>query len=379
MKKVFMFVNVDWFFLSHRISLAKNAFQNGIDMRVYADLTGIKVTSEEDRYSLHRSPLSRSKKNFFSIISEFIKVYFLILKNKPDLIHAVTIKPIIFLGIVSRIIGIPFIGAVSGLGPVYNRETIFKRYRLRLVMMLYKYIFDSNSSAIICQNSHDKEILLNFKIGSQASIVTVSGSGVDLQKFKPIKQDKESPIILMACRILKEKGIYEFCSAAESFKANNNMKARFILAGPIDSESPSAIQEKNLRPLCEKSGVEYVGDRKDMNLLIASASIFILPSYYSEGLPKVLLEAAACGIPIITTDHPGCRDAILNEKTGILIEPHNSKALYSAILNLLSNPDRLIDMGKSARELAEKSFDENRVRETHYLLYEKYLNESLLS
>ncbi|MDC0509783.1 glycosyltransferase family 4 protein [Gammaproteobacteria bacterium] len=377
MKKVYMFVNVDWFFLSHRISLAKNAFQNGIDMSVYADLTGIEAISKDDKYSLNQSPLSRSKKNFLSVVVEFIKVYLLIHKNKPDLIHAVTIKPIIFLGIVSRIIGIPFIGAVSGLGPVFNHETIFNRFRLRLVMAIYRYIFNSKSSAIICQNSHDKEVLQNFNIGRQASIITVPGSGVDLEEFKPIAINEKPPIILMACRILKEKGIYEFCSAAASFKTKNNVEARFILAGPIDSESPSAILERNLRSLCKKSGVEYVGDRKDMNLLIASASIFILPSYYSEGMPKVLLEAAACGVPVITTDHPGCRDAILNNETGILIKPHDSKVLYLAILSLLSNPDQLIEMGRSGRKLAEKCYDENKVREAHYLLYKKYLNEIL--
>lgn len=379
MKKVFMFVNVDWFFLSHRISLAKNAFQNEINMSVYADLTGIQITSKNDKYSLHQSPLSRSKKNIFSMIIEFIKVYLLIHKNKPDLVHAVTIKPIILLGIVSRLIGIPFIGAVSGLGPVFSNKTFFKRSRLKFVMALYRYIFNSKSAAIICQNSHDKAVLQSFNIGKQTSIITVPGSGVDLEKFKPISKDVKPPIILMACRILKEKGIYEFCAAAASFKTKNNTEARFILAGPIDSKSPSAILERNLRQLCKESAVEYVGDRKDLNLLLASASIFILPSYYSEGMPKVLLEAAACGVPIITTDHPGCRDAILSEKTGILIEPRNSKALYSAISNLISNPDRLIEMGRSGRELAEKLYDENKVREAHYLLYEKYLSETLSS
>ena len=376
MKKVYMFVNVDWFFLSHRISLAQNAFQNGIDMCVYAELTGIKVTSKDDKYSLHQSPLSRSKRNVFSVMVELIKVYLLIHKNKPDLIHAVTIKPIILSGIVSRLIGIPFIGAVSGLGPVFSDETIFKRIRLRFVMLLYRYIFNSKSSVIICQNSHDKDVLQSFNIGKNP-IITLPGSGVDLERFKPLALEEKPPIILMACRILEEKGIYEFCAAAATFKAKNNLEARFILAGPIDSQSPSAILERNLVPLCQESGVEYVGDRKDLNLLLASASIFILPSYYSEGMPKVLQEAAACGVPIITTDHPGCRDSILSEKTGILIEARNSKALYSAISNLISNPDRLIEMGKSGRELAEKLYDENKVREAHYSLYEKYLSENL--
>ena len=119
----------------------------------------------------------------------------------------------------------------------------------------------------------------------------------------------------------------------------------------------------------------YIGDIKDLNLLLAKVSIFVLPSYYSEGLPKVLLEAAASGCPIVTTDHPGCRDAIVNNKTGILVEIRNPKVLKSAISNLLAEPNKLISMGKASRNLAEELFDEKKVIEAHYALYEKYANK----
>ena len=158
-----MFVNVDWFFFSHRMPIAKKAQENNVQMRVYTEFTFKEKHPDIKNFSLFQSPLSRSTKNYGLFLIEFIKLYLLIRKNRPDLIHAVTIKPIIFLGIVSRLTGIPFIGAVTGLGPVFNRKTIFSRIRLMLVMNIYRFIFRSKSSVIICQNRHDKEILDNYK------------------------------------------------------------------------------------------------------------------------------------------------------------------------------------------------------------------------
>lgn len=372
MKKVFMFVNVDWFFFSHRMPIAKKAYQNNILMSVYTELTLEDEYPDLQNFSMFQSPLSRSTKNYALFLVELLKVYKLIREHRPDLIHAVTIKPIILLGIVSRLTGIPFIGAVSGLGPVFNNETIFSRIRLILVMNIYRFIFKPKNAVIICQNKHDKNILQNYRVGKESSKYIIPGSGVDLERFQPTDFKEKVPVVLMASRILKEKGIYEFCSAAKSFIKDGNQKVQFMLAGPIDSLSPSSISEKKLKALCQDSGVDYLGEVKDLNLLLAKASIFVLPSYYPEGVPKVLLEAAASGTPVITTDHPGCRDAILNNKTGILVEPRNPKALQFAISNLLAEPSKLINMGEAARQLAEELFDEKKVIDAHYALYEKY-------
>jgi len=136
--------------------------------------------------------------------------------------------------------------------------------------------------------------------------------------------------------------------------------------------SPTSISEEEVRSLCQDSAVEYLGNRSDLNILLASASIFILPSYYPEGIPKVLLEAAASGIPVITTDHPGCRDAILDKETGVLVEPRSSKAIIIAISNMLDDPNSMAEMGKAGRKLAEDFFDERRVIEGHFEIYHQY-------
>jgi glycosyltransferase involved in cell wall biosynthesis len=176
----------------------------------------------------------------------------------------------------------------------------------------------------------------------------------------------------MSSRILRDKGVQEYCLAAGMIKEKFGNEIKFKLSGPIDNLSPTAISEYEIKKLTDEYGVEYLGNRTDMPELLASALIFVLPSYYPEGLPKVLLEAAASGVPIITTDHPGCRDAIVNLKTGLLVPPKDSNFLAHAIQELLMDATLLKNMGKEARSLAEISFNDSSVVNSHYSLYHQF-------
>ncbi len=368
-----MFVNVDWFFLSHRLPIAKSSIQNDVDMSVYTDLTKGNEFHQFEEFSLFQSPISRSSRFFGFTLFEFIKTYLLIIKEKPDLVHAVTIKPIILLGIISRITRTPFVGAISGFGPVSNQTNWLYKLRFKVVLLVYKFIFSSKFAMAICQSKHDVQTLLKYRVCSESKVSIIPGSGVDLDKFNPNKFEKGEQNILMASRMLLDKGIIEFCSAAKEFYSRGNKDIKFKLAGPIDALSPTSISEKELRSLCEDSQVEYLGNRSDMDILLASASIFVLPSYYPEGIPKVLLEASASGTPVITTDHPGCRDAVIDKKTGILVEPRNSEAITEAISYMLKDTESLVKMRKASRKLAVDSFDEKKVVEAHYKIYRQYI------
>ena len=355
-----MFVNVDWFFLSHRLPIAEAALQNQIDMTVYTDFTNSKEINKKQDFQMLQSPLSRSSKNFYIFLVEFVKVFILILKQKPNLLHAVTIKPIIFLGIIARITKTPFIAAISGFGPVINNTGAFYKYRFKLVLKIYKFIFKNKTALIICQSNHDKNFLIQNKICEEDSISIISGSGVDLEKFIPNTVQEEKTNILMASRILLDKGVKEYCAAAKLIRDQGILNIDFLLAGPIDELSPSSISLQEISLICKESGVNYLGNRTDKNKLLASASIFVLPSYYPEGVPKVLLEAAACGTPIITTDHPGCKDAVIESETAILVGIKNHQALGEAIQKLLDDPISLRNMGRAGRKLAEERFDEKK-------------------
>lgn len=373
MKKIFMFVNVDWFFFSHRMVIANAAKANQVDMTVYTDLTIKNNNKNIENFSLLQSPLSRKSKIFGYEFIEFFRALLLIKKNKPDLIHAVTIKPILLLGVIARITKTPFVGAVSGLGPAFTDNNWKNRLRLKIILMIYEFIFKSPCSSLICQNQNDVNILLGYGVCSQKQIFIITGSGVDLHKYSPLKTIiNKKPFILMACRMLTDKGIKEFCLAANKIINKHRCKIEFKLAGPIDNHSPTSITEHKLKAMCNKNNVEYLGNRIDLNVLLASAKIFVYPSYYPEGIPKVLLEAAASGTPILTTNHPGCKDAIIYGKTGFSIEPKNVEELSNMILKMLKSKN-LKNMGIASRKLAESQFDENQVIKKHFEIYSMFI------
>ena len=373
MKKVFMFVNVDWFFLSHRLVIAQESIANDIEMVVYTDFTQSHRKGEYEGFKLEQSPVRRKYRSLIYLIREFVSSYRLIRKHKPDLIHAVTIKPIIMLGLIARLTSTPFIGAISGLGPGFIAFSALSKMRLKLIVILFKIVFGGERSSAICQSVNDRDVLLHLGISLHEKVTIIKGSGVDTELYSPSSKLVDcDPYVLMASRMLGDKGVREFCLAAKIVHERLGHRFRFKLSGPIDSESPTFISNSDLRKLCKESGVEYLGNRSDMPELIASAVIFVLPSYYAEGVPKVLLEASACGVAIVTTDHPGCRDAIVSGKTGILVKPRDSAGLAKAMLELLEDEETLFRMGKNGRELALSFYRDTEVVKQHYSLYRQH-------
>lgn len=368
-----MFVNVDWFFLSHRLPIARAAQENNIDMTVYSEFTQDHDPKKINGFSLLDSPLKRSSQSIAYLLVEFLRVYKIIKTGNPNIIHAVTIKPIIVLGIIARITSTPFIGSVSGLGPAFTADSYLKRIRLRFLLKILSFIFSRKDLAIICQTKHDRDVLMRHRLLSKKQIHLIQGSGVDIENYNPLKKKASfEKYILMSSRILLDKGIKDYCIAAAIIRKKFGNEIKFKLSGPVDNLSPTAISESEINKLVDKYGVEYLGNRNDMPELLASALIFVLPSYYPEGLPKVLLEAAASAVPIITTDHPGCRDAIINKKTGLLVAPKDPESLARAIQELLTNTSLLKEMGKNARSLAEISFQDSSVVLNHYSIYHKF-------
>lgn len=369
MNKVFMFVNIDWFFLSHRLPIAKVAAERGIDMTVFADFT-VPHDKVQGGFSFLQSPIRRSYVSFYSSCVEFYQTLRLVEHERPSVIHAVTIKPIIYLGIISLIFRIPFIASISGLGPAFSPTGYWGKSRLILIKLLYKLIFHSEKARVICQSSHDAGVLIDNNLVAREKIVMAEGSGIDLEEYRPKKIVGSGLVtVLMASRLLGEKGVREFCVAAGIVQKKYDFNVKFSLAGPCDSDSPSSLAECEIIELCESNKVEYLGSRDDLKDILAKTDIFVLPSYYAEGIPKVLLEAAGCGCAVITTDHPGCRDAIVSGETGMLVFPKDSTALANTLSCLLSDRDLIESMGKAGRQLAVQRFCVTKVIDIHYSLY----------
>lgn len=370
MKKIFMYVNVDWFFLSHRLPIAERAQEKNIDMHVFTDFTGCNKPSEFSGFKLKKSYISRKSRSIPSLLAEFILTLVQVKREKPDLIHAVTIKPILLLGIISRITRTPFIGAISGLGPAFLANDLKTRFRKFVIISLYKFIFSGRNTHVICQSTHDRDVLVESYIVPKYRTSLIQGSGVDLNKYKPRKSKKpKRPVVFMASRLLSDKGVEEFCQAAKIIKERGDLNIHFQLAGPVDDLSPSSLSLTSVKHMCEETKVEYLGDIECINEYLADATLFAFPSYYLEGVPKVLLEASSCGLPIITTDHPGCRDAIVEDETGILVPIRDAVSLANGIRDLLIDERRLSKMARNARILAERSYGVEKVIAQHYDLY----------
>lgn len=281
------------------------------------------------------------------------KFRFLLKENRDHVLFLGNIKPIIYGGILARFMDIKNVyGLISGLGYAFIDEAGVKRSLIRwFCLKLYRFSF-VEFSKVFFQNSDDRNLFVTKQVVALEKTQVVNGTGVDLQEFTP-EPFPQNLTFFMAARLIREKGVFEYVEAAKVLKQKHK-NVRFILAGSIDT-NPSAITKEQLKS-CEQV-VEYVGFCKNMQEALKECSVFVYPSYYREGVPRALLEALACGRPVITTDSVGCKEAVLDQENGFKIEPRNVNALIEAMKNVIQSPYLLKNMGEKSRILAEKRFD----------------------
>ena len=369
--KILFVVNVDWFFCSHRLPVALGALRNGGEVHVATTITDSRFRQIILAHGLilHELNIDRSGKSFVSFLTSFVSIYRICFLLKPDIVHLVTIQPVLIGGIAANAAGAKrIVFAISGLGHAFVVNSFLSRVRRFLVKALYRAALSVSHRAVIFQNLEDQSRLSRLCSLSPPECYLFPGSGVDLSffAFKPL-QDAQ-PIVLMASRLLATKGVREFVEAATALK-RRGLHVRFQLVGDPDFSNPAAIPAHELALWHDQGHVEVLGHRSDLQDLICRAHVVCLPSYYPEGLPKVLCEAAACGRAVVTTDEPGCRDAIEDGVTGLLVPSRNVPALTTAIEHLLANPDLVRSMGLAGRRRAEQLFDVNSIVDRHLDLY----------
>lgn len=372
-KKVVYLVNVDWFFLSHRLPLARAARDAGAEVIVAAGDTGKGATLEKEGIHFVPLPFSRQGTSVLHELRTIFSVYRFLRKTKPDLLHTVSIKPVLYGALLSRIAGSwPVVNAISGLGYVFSRDKKANILR-RAISLFYKAALGNPESITIFQNPSDMDIMLSSGLIKKKQTALIRGSGVDCSKFTP-SPFPEKPVVMLPARMLWDKGVGEFVKAAEIIHPLFP-DAKFVLVGAADDENPRAITESEVRGwLKEKKYLEWWGHKEhnEMPEILSMASIVVLPSYH-EGLPQILQEAAACGKAIIATDIPGCREVIEHEKNGFLVPVKNAQILADAILSLLNDPDKAKTFGKYGRERAYLEFEENRMIGQTFALYRSLL------
>lgn len=372
-KKIIFMVNVDWFFISHRLPIALKAQEVGYDVHIVAGVTDKFCELQAHGFRVHELSLMRGGFNPLNALKVLYEIRRIFSNVQPDLVHLVTIKPVILGGIMARWQRVPaVVSAVSGLGYVFTAIGSFAKLRRWAVTCIYSYALGHHNQTVIFQNADDYRALVSAAGASYSNSVIIRGSGVNLNQYFPTPEPSGVPVVLLPARLLKDKGIFEFVQAARVLRVND-VSARFVLAGMLDVGNPTSLSQKQLDEWVLEGVVEHWGYRTDMPQVISNSNVVVLPSY-REGLPKVLLEAAASGRAVVTSDVPGCRDAIDPGVTGLLVPVRDANSLAQAIAQLLKNPDQRLAMGLAGRKLAEEEFDVRAVVARHLELYEQLLD-----
>ena len=360
MKTIVYFVSEDWYFCSHRLPIARKALKDGFKVVVITKVSKHRDVIESEGFELVPIGINRGGMDLFFELRTISTLYSYYKKYNPDIVHHVAIKPVIYGTLVARLIGsIKIVNVMAGLGFIFisNKKKV-KLLRL-FIHRLFRFLFDNKNGQLILQNKDDLDYFTKNKLVKKDQVTIIRGSGVDIKKFIPVEECIGIPIVMLASRMLWDKGVGEFVEAAKILK-QEGVEARFVLVGKNDSENPASISNSQLNDWNELDTVEWWGDKTGMHKVLAQSSIVCLPSY-REGLPKVLLEAASCGRAIIATDVPGCREIVHNGENGILVQLKNANSLASAIKELINNPEKRKIMGTNGRRLVENEFSEETI------------------
>ena len=374
-KKLLILVNYLSFFLTHRLPIAEESLNNGFEVFIgYGELRGADPKFLEKKgFKLNLIPIEPGGINFFKDLKTIYHIWNYFKRVKPDIVHLVTIKPYLYGGFVSRITKVPnLVSAVSGLGTLFINNDLKSKILRLFLYPVYKFAFNHKNQKIIVQNNDDLNFLLEWGVLDLSKVKLFKGSGVEISNFTNLKECSGKINICFAARLLRDKGVYEFINAAKLLK-KRGVNARFFLAGDLDQNNPSGLTLDELNKIKREGFIQYLGYQEDIPSLYSKSHIICLPSY-REGLPKSLIEAAAAGRAIVTTDVPGCRDAIIPNETGILVPSKNVKKLADALERLIKYPKLRITMGKAGRKFAEKEFPINKIVQKHLDIYQDLLS-----
>lgn len=369
-RRIAFVVNHAAFFVSHRLALAIGARASGYNVALFTGQAGSDLMEKPAEKRLAHEKIKHTRSLFSSSgINPFLELYglfqliFSLYRFRPDIIHCASPKGVLYGGIAARILKIPgLVLAISGMGYVFTEgvaDSISRKILKTIYISMFYTVLRHPNIIVIVQNRDDYGEIASKGIIDKSRLALISGSGVDLSLFDSVDVAKKEKIVLFPARMLKDKGVEEFVNAIRIIKSNA-MGWRFVLAGAADYDNPTAISNQTLESWVSTDLVEWVGHIEDMTSLFTVAAIVCLPSY-REGMPKVLLEAAAAGCAVVTTDVTGCREAIEPGGTGDLVPPRDHHALASALQSLIMDKNRRKKYGLNGQKRAKEHFSINAV------------------
>lgn len=376
--KVLFLVTDDWYFLSHRLALAKAAQEAGCKVVVATHDGGRRSELEDAGFEVREVCFSRrvvDQTRNLSLLRQLIRLY---REEQPDLVHHVSFLPIFYGTLAARRAGVrSIVNAVTGLGHAFVDGGVRRKLLRWSVERAYSAVLHGEGVRVLVQNKEDADHLVDRKLASPAAIALVPGSGVDTARFCPHPEEGDdlAPLIVHASRMLWSKGVGDTVAAVQLLR-KEGLACRLVLAGRTHPDNPRSIPESKLRAWSAEGVAQWIGETDDMPGLLARASILTLPSVYREGVPMVLLEGAAAGRPIVATDVPGCRDVVIDGENGYLVPPSSPEAIADAMRKLLGDPELRHRMGERGRRRVLERFSEEIVIRRTFGVYRELVGDT---
>lgn len=357
--KIILFANTDWYLYNFRLDLAKALRERGDDVTLLSPNGEYSPKLQALGFRWLEFPFSRRGMNPLTELATIIRLLALYRREKPAIVQHFTIKCVLYGSLAARLAGMKqIVNSITGLGYIFNKKN---RLLETLVRLFYRFLL--TGTTVIFQNPDDLELFRQKGLISPSQGHLIRSSGVDVNLFTPQPEpDTPSPIVIFPARLLWEKGIGDFVEAARLLRSRA-ITARFALVGDPDPHNPASVDPQDIQGWVDEGIVEAWGWQQNMPKVYAASHIVCLPSYYREGVPKSLVEAAASNRPIVTSDAPGCREIVRHGVNGLLVPPRDPTSLADALQTLLENPQLRQEMGRRGREIVEQEFSSELVIE----------------
>lgn len=360
MKRLLFIVTEDWYFVSHRLHLARAAVAVGYQVALLTRVARHRDVIEASGVEVFEWTIKRGSINPMAELRALEGVFAVLRHFRPDLVHAVALKPVLYAAIACRSVGInPKVFALGGVGFIFSSQKFLARLLRPTLVVAFRWVLGGDHSRLILQNPDDLRMLLAVRMFDAKHIRLIRGAGVDTVVFSPRDEVPGIPLVVLPARMLWVKGVGEFVASARALQAKG-VAARFVLVGEPDTHNPECVPMPQIEAWVREGVVEWWGHRNDMPDVLNQAAVVCLPSY-REGLPKSLLEAASCARPIVAFDVPGCREVIVDGVNGFLVPFNDVGGLAVALEKLLGDADLRRRMGEAGRELVMREFSQEKV------------------
>jgi glycosyltransferase involved in cell wall biosynthesis len=371
-KSLLFVVTEDWYFWSHRLALARAARDAGWRVTVATRVQAHGARIEAEGFRLVALPWRRGGGSVLAEIRAIGRIYRLMARERPDLVHLIALKGIVYGGLPARLAGIRArVSTVAGLGYVFTSKSIKARVLRPVLRRALRLAMAGTGSVVTVQNPDDQAVLAGGLVAA-GRMTLIRGSGVDTGRFAPAAEPEGVPVVAMACRMVRDKGVGVVVEAARRLKGAG-VALHVRLAGAIDPENRDAHTIEEITGWVAEGLVEWNGPVEDVPALWRASHIAVYPSVYGEGIPKTLLEAASCGKPIVTTDMPGCRETVSDGITGFLVPPDDADAVVQCLRRLIEDPALRRRMGLAARAKALAEFADARIVAETLAVYRRAL------